>query len=98
MLFISGLDFHTPVDIQSEKKKQPFSKPIPKSFQASWNTDGPPEPDRGTKRQFEGAGAGAGRGSQLPGHTQEGSRKENKPPGSGVTSYFILSVTVKSPC
>ena len=92
MVSISGLDFHTPVDIQSEKKKQPFSKPIPKSFQASWNTDGPPEPDRGTKRQFE--GAGAGRGSQLPGHTQEGSRKENKPPGTG---NFIQGVTKNSP-
>merc|ERR1711982_6743 len=46
------------------KKKQPFSKPIPKSFQSSWNTDNAPDSDRGTKRPYE---AGAGRGGQVSG-------------------------------
>ena len=87
---IPGLDFHTPADVQrEEKKKQPFSKPIPKSFQASWNTDNAPENERGVKRTFENA-AGAGRGSQLPGLSQEGSRKENKPPGAGAIPLAIL--------
>ena len=85
---IPGLDFQTTGEPPGEKKKQPFSKPIPKSFQANWNTDNP-EPDRGVKRTFEGSGAG-GRGSLLPGHSQEGSRKENKPPGAGAVSLAVL--------
>ena len=66
---IPGLDFHSPVDLQMEmKKKQPFSKPIPKSFQASWNTDNAPDSERGTKRSYDG---GAGRGGQVSGPGQE---------------------------
>ena len=36
-----------------------------------------------------GSGAG-GRGSLVPGHSQEGSRKENKPPGAGAVSLAVL--------
>ena len=88
---IPGLDFQSPAEVYREdKKKQPFSKPIPKSFQNSWNTENAPESDRGVKRTFDGAG-GAGRGSQLPGHSQEGSRKENKPPaGAGAIPLAML--------
>ena len=79
---IPGLDFHSGNDIPTEKKKQPFSKPIPKSFQANWNTDNP-EPDRGVKRPYEGGGRGHSQG-------QEGSRKENKPPGAGALPLALL--------
>jgi len=91
---IPGLDFHGPEDLLSDRKKQPFSKPIPKSFQANWNTDNA-EPERGVKRGFGGQegtggeggggggrGGGFGRGAQGPGHSQESSRKENKPPST----------------
>ena len=74
-MVIPGLDFsHSPADLQSiaEKKKQPFSKPIPKSFQANWNTDGAGDGERGVKRSYDG-----GRG---PAGAQENSRKENQPP------------------
>ena len=87
---IPGLDFHGPVDPVSDRKKQPFSKPIPKSFQANWDTESA-EQERGVKRTFggqEGGGvggsgsAGVGRGTLGHGHSMEGSRKENKPPST----------------
>ena len=84
---IPGLDFHGLEDPLDDRKKQPFSKPIPKSFQANWNTEAA-EQERGVKRAFgggEGVGGssgGLGRGALGPGHSQEGSRKENKPPST----------------
>jgi len=87
---IPGLDFNGPLDTGPEvaKKKQPFSKPIPKSFQASWDEPVPGEPERGVKRTFGDRDSVSGgapptqgfghRGGQ--GHSQEGSRKENLPP------------------
>ena len=76
---IPGLDVAAGPDPAQDKKKQPFSKPIPRSFQANWNTDGG-EPDRGVKRTFGSGEGGPGRGGGGPGFSQEGSRKENKPP------------------
>ena len=78
---IPGLDFHGPEDPISDRKKQPFSKPIPKSFQANWNTDSA-ESERGVKRGFGGQEGMGGGGRGGHGHSQEGSRKENKPPSS----------------
>lgn len=95
---IPGLDFHSPADLHAEsKKKQPFSKPIPKSFQASWNTDSDRDSERGVKRTFDGAGSG-GRGSQAPGHSQEGSRKENKPPVSGGPAIPLAVLQQQGAC
>ena len=77
---IPGLDFHGPDESVNDRKKQPFSKPIPKSFQANWNTDTGDE--RGVKRPFGGQDnvSGFGRGGSV-GHSQEG-RKENQPPAT----------------
>jgi len=88
---IPGLDFHAPEDpVVTDRKKQPFSKPIPKSFQANWNTDTGDE--RGVKRAFGGQdnAGGFGRGTIGPGHSQEGSRKENKPPPNSTIPLALL--------
>jgi len=65
---IPGLDFQGPPDLETGRKKQPFSKPIPRSFQNSWN-DSNGEPDRGTKRTFgeRDGGAHGGPGGQHGG-------------------------------
>jgi len=79
---IPGLDFsHSPADTQSftDRKKQPFSKPIPKSFQTSWNTD---EPERGVKRSFESSRVS----SAL--HVQP--TKENQPPPAPSIPLALL--------
>jgi len=85
---IPGLEFHSTTDIQVDlKKKQPFSKPIPKSFQSSWNTDNAPDSDRGTKRPYE---AGAGRGGQVSGLGPEIMAPMSSGPGSGSIPLAML--------
>lgn len=83
-MVIPGLDFsHSPADLQSfaEKKKQPFSKPIPKSFQANWNTDNAGDGERGIKRNYDGVRGAGG---------QENSRKENQPPPGPAIPLAML--------
>ena len=63
----------------TDRKKQPFSKPIPKSFQTSWNTD---EPERGVKRSFESSRVS----SAL--HVQP--TKENQPPPAPSIPLALL--------
>jgi len=85
---IPGLEFHSTTDLQVDlKKKQPFSKPIPKSFQSSWNTDNAPDSDRGTKRPYE---AGAGRGGQVPGLGPENLAPMASGPGTGSIPLALL--------
>jgi len=79
---IPGLDFSGPIDIIPEvpvRKKQPFAKPIPKSFQASWDEPAP-ESDRGVKRGFGEREAGLGQGPGVQVQRESVSRKENLPP------------------
>lgn len=79
---IPGLDFQ---EVIEEPKKQPYAKPIPKTFMANWHeAERIPEPDRGIKRPFGDRDGGGGFPGGLP-PAVEG-RKENMPP---ITLYQL---------
>merc|ERR1719204_1397228 len=65
---IPGLDFQGPPDLETGRKKQPFSKPIPRSFQNSWN-DSNGEPGYNMEGAFgeRDGGAHGGPGGQHGG-------------------------------
>lgn len=53
--YIPGLDLGAPADANADKrdKKVPYSKPIPRNFQAQWNDTGKPEENNDASREIK---------------------------------------------